>query len=195
MAATALFERLVAAGSVISDKTTLVGSRTSLVGKLGAALRNRGIPGRTAKSVKGMGLDTIAGARRSVLTQKKRVLKMKARAKRVHFLRRHSPKACKLVHTNLMLVGTFGAPALGLPPPRVRTFRAPAARACHNGKVFCATTAIALHDQSHKDPGVVPFKSSLPGWSFEIGILTSAVEFRDFGQGCSCGYAMKGHAG
>ena len=162
--ASSLFNRLVDAGFVISDKTTLVGSRTTYLEKLGVALRNRGIPVRTAKSVKDLGLDTTAGTRRCVTTQRKRVSKMKARAKRVHFLRRHSPNARKLVCINLMPVGTFGVPALGMPPSRVRSFRAGAARACHNGKLCCTTTAIALHLQQHKDPGVAIPIQVLSSW-------------------------------
>ena len=61
--ASALFNRLVDACFVISDKTTLVGSSTTYLEKLGVALRNRGIPVRTAKSVKDLGLDTTAGTR------------------------------------------------------------------------------------------------------------------------------------
>ena len=155
---------LVDAGFAISDKTTLVGSRTTYLEKLGVALRNRGIPVRTAKSVKDLGLDTTAGKRRCVITQRKRVSKMKGRAKRVHHLRRHSQTAKKLACTNLMPVGTFGVPALGMPPSRVRSFRAAAARACHNGELFCTTTAIALHLQQHKDPGVAIPIQVLSSW-------------------------------
>ena len=55
LTATALFDRLVAAGFVISDITTLDGSRTSYLEMLGVALRNRGSPNRTAKIVKDLG--------------------------------------------------------------------------------------------------------------------------------------------
>ena len=89
LVASALFDRLVAAGFVISHNT-LVGSTTSHLEKLRS--ETEASPVRTAKSVKDLGLDTTASARRCVPTQKKRVTKMEARAKRVHFLRRHTPK-------------------------------------------------------------------------------------------------------
>ena len=161
-----IFEGLKGEGFSVSGKSVLICSDRDMRVSIGKKLRDAGINVKIDSIAKDLGVDAAAGTRRTTKWQRSRIQKVKARAKRVSWMRKRTAKAKKLYLSNLWPAMAYGVSGYGVAPTTLRSMRTIAGRAALCAEGQCVTTAIALELGGWSDPALSTRAIVIADWAW-----------------------------
>ncbi len=163
-----LYSKLAAAALVVSPKSAAVCSHNQALQYIVSTLKKEGIPIRSARAIRDLGVDATAGTCRAVATAKARTAKVKRKAQRVRTLRKAAGqrkfRTSRFWGSNLWPTLEFGTPAFGLGNTALREARTTAAAMVQDKFGQCTHSVLQIGLGPWKDPEFLALRSSISFW-------------------------------